>query len=57
MKGAWTGLASLELHPHALAPIADFPVLEIVNVSHFIVDLTLPDGEVAHDYLKEGVPK
>ena len=57
VKGAWTGLASLELHPHALAPIADFPVVDILDVSHFICDLTLPYGEVAHDYLKDGIPK
>lgn len=56
VKGAWTGLASLELHPHCMAPIADFPVREIVDVSHFILDLTLPYGEVAHDYLKDGPP-
>ena len=57
VKGAWTGVASLELHPHALAPIADFPIKSIVDVSHFICDLTLPYGEVAHDYLKDGIPK
>ena len=56
VKGAWTGLASLELHPHALAPIASFPVREIVDVHHFVCDLTLPYGEVAHDYLADGVP-
>jgi len=26
MKGAWTGPATLELEPHALAPIAELPV-------------------------------
>src|SRR5262249_44644043 len=26
LKGAWTGPASLELHPHPLAPTADLPV-------------------------------
>jgi acetoacetate decarboxylase len=51
VKGAWTGLASLELHPHAMAPIANFPVRSIIGVSHFIADLTLPYGEVAHDYI------
>lgn len=56
VKGAWTGPASLELHPHALAPIADFPVRDVIDVSHFVVDLTLPYGEVAHDYLKDGLP-
>lgn len=50
-KGAWTGPGSLELHPHALAPIADLPVKRIISVSHFITDLTLPYGEVVEDYL------
>lgn len=51
IKGAWTGSSSLELHPHALAPIADFPVREIISTLHFISDVTLPYGEVAADYL------
>ncbi len=51
VKGAWTGPGSLELHPHALAPIANFPVGKIIDVSHFITDLTLPYGEVVEDYL------
>ncbi|MFA6302825.1 MAG: acetoacetate decarboxylase [Legionella sp.] len=51
IKGAWTGPASLELHPHALAPVADLPVRKIVSAVHFISDLTLPYGEVAEDYL------
>ncbi|MBS4734565.1 acetoacetate decarboxylase family protein, partial [Acinetobacter baumannii] len=41
MKGAWTGPASLELAPHALAPVADLPVLEIVEARHIVADLTL----------------
>ncbi|OGT37029.1 MAG: acetoacetate decarboxylase [Gammaproteobacteria bacterium RIFCSPHIGHO2_12_FULL_38_14] len=52
VKGAWSGPGSLELHPHALAPIADFPVKKIVSVLHFVTDLTLPYGEVVEDYLK-----
>ena len=51
MKGAWTGPASLELAPHALAPVADLPVLEIVEARHLIADLTLGLGKVVHDYL------
>lgn len=53
IKGGWTGSGSLELHPHALAPIADLPVKKIVSVSHFICDLTLPYGEVVEDYLQK----
>src|SRR5262249_61085481 len=29
LKGAWTGPAALSLTPHALAPVAELPVLEV----------------------------
>ncbi|WP_159712612.1 acetoacetate decarboxylase [Geminicoccus flavidas] len=51
LKGAWTGPASLELAHHALAPVAELPVLEVVSASHIIADLTLGLGKVVHDYL------
>ncbi|WP_035058870.1 acetoacetate decarboxylase [Andreprevotia chitinilytica] len=51
MKGAWTGPASLELAHHALAPVAELPVLEIVEARHLVADLTLALGEVVYDYL------
>lgn len=51
LKGAWTGPGSLELHPHALAPIADLPVLKVESALHFVADLTLGLGEVVYDYL------
>ena len=51
LKGAWTGPAALELHPHALAPISDLPVRQIVSATHLIADLTLGLGQVVHDYL------
>jgi acetoacetate decarboxylase len=51
LKGAWTGPAALELHPHALAPLADLPVREVISSAHIIADLTLDLGEVVHDYL------
>jgi acetoacetate decarboxylase len=51
MKGAWSGPASLELAQHALAPVAELPVLEIVEARHIIADLTLGLGEVVFDYL------
>jgi len=53
LKGAWTGPAALSLTPHALAPVADLPVLEIVSAIHIRADLTLGLGRVAHDYLQE----
>jgi acetoacetate decarboxylase len=58
LKGAWTAPASLELHPHALAPVADLPVLGVESALHFVADLTLDLGEVIHDYLapQPGIP-
>jgi len=52
VKGAWAGPAALELHHHALAPVADLPVLEVLSGVHIVTDLTLGLGEVVHDYLK-----
>jgi acetoacetate decarboxylase len=52
LKGAWTGPAALTLSSHALAPLAELPVLEIVSGMQIIADLTLPLGKVAHDYLR-----
>jgi acetoacetate decarboxylase len=51
VRGAWTGPGSLQLNPHALAPIADLPVLEVVSAVHCVADLTLGLGKVVHDYL------
>jgi acetoacetate decarboxylase len=52
VKGAWTGPAALELHAHALAPIAELPVREVVGGIHIVADLTLGLGKVVHDYLR-----
>jgi acetoacetate decarboxylase len=51
VKGAWTGPAALSLTPHALAPVAELPVLEVVAATHIVADLTLGLGRVVHDYL------
>jgi acetoacetate decarboxylase len=51
LKGAWTGPGALSLAPHALAPVAELPVLEVVSATHIIADLTLGLGTVVHDYL------
>jgi acetoacetate decarboxylase len=51
LHGAWTGPAALELRPHALAPVAQLPVLEVVSALHYIADMTLALGTVEHDYL------
>ena len=44
--------AALELFDHALAPVADLPVLEVLSASHIVSDLTLNLGTVVYDYLK-----
>jgi acetoacetate decarboxylase len=51
LHGAWTGPAALELHPHALAPVADLPVLKMESAVHYIADMTLALGTVEYDYL------
>ena len=51
LKGAWTGPCALELHQHALAPIAQLPIEEIVSSVHLIADLTLGLGKVVYDYM------
>jgi acetoacetate decarboxylase len=51
LKGAWTGPAALSLHSHALAPLNELPVLEVVSATHILADLTLGLGKVVHDYL------
>jgi acetoacetate decarboxylase len=56
VTGAWEGPAALELHPHALAPVADLPVRRVIGARHLVANLTLDVGEVAHDYLASADP-
>lgn len=51
--GAWKGPARLQLFEHALAPMADLPVLEVVGATHILTDLTLAGVELAYDYMAE----
>jgi acetoacetate decarboxylase len=51
VKGAWEGPTALELFEHALAPVAQLPVLEVLSGTHILTDLTLGLGTVVHDYL------
>ena len=57
LHGAWTGPAELSLMSHALAPLAELPVLEIVSGLHLVADLTLPLGKVVYDYLTQQEPQ
>jgi hypothetical protein len=52
LKGAWIGPAALSLTPHALAPVAELPVLEVMSAIHIRADLTLGLGKVVRDYLR-----
>lgn len=52
LKGAWTGPAALDLRPHAVAPVAALPVIEVLSATHILADLTLGLGKVVYDYLK-----
>jgi acetoacetate decarboxylase len=54
IKGAWQGPAGLALEDHALAPVAELPVREVVSAVHVLTDLTLGLGEVVYDYLNTG---
>jgi acetoacetate decarboxylase len=51
VKSAWSGPARLSLTPHVNARVADLPVRKVLSAHHFVADLTLPYGVVAHDYL------
>ena len=51
VKGAWTGPASLELHPHCFAQVAKLPVLDVLSAVHILTDLSLGKAEVVHNYL------
>lgn len=51
VKGAWAGPGALSLLPHALAPVAELPVLDVISTQHIVADLTLELGRVVHDYL------
>ncbi|PZE86880.1 acetoacetate decarboxylase [Curtobacterium sp. MCBD17_032] len=51
VKEAWTGPARLQLFEHALVPMADLPVLEVLSASHILTDLTLAPVQSVHDYL------
>ncbi|QRP48274.1 acetoacetate decarboxylase [Amycolatopsis sp. FDAARGOS 1241] len=51
VKSAWSGPTALDLYPHALAPLADLPVHEIVGSSHTVYGMELLPGAVLHDYL------
>jgi len=40
VKGAWSGPAALTLAHHALAPVAQLPVLEVISGIHIVADIT-----------------
>lgn len=52
LRVVFHGPAALSLFPHALAPVADLPVLEIMSARHIVADLTLGLGSVEFDYLE-----
>jgi len=50
VKGAWFSPGRLQLFEHALAPLADLPVREVVAATHILTDLTLGPVEQVYDY-------
>jgi len=57
IKGARTGPGTLSLSQHAMAPIAELPVLEVLSTVHILSDLTLALGKVVYDYLAPSAQK
>ena len=57
IKGAWTGPGTLSLSSHAMAPVAELPVLEVLSTVHILTDLTLGLGKVVYDYLAPSAQK
>ncbi|WP_310739241.1 acetoacetate decarboxylase [Microbispora sp. H10830] len=53
VKGAWTAPGRLQLFEHALAPLADLPVREVISATHTLTDLTLGEAQTVHDYLEK----
>ncbi|WP_217576583.1 acetoacetate decarboxylase [Streptomyces sp. GbtcB7] len=53
VKQAWTGPTRLQLFQHALAPLADLPVTEVVSASHILTDLSLAPVKPVFDYLDQ----
>lgn len=49
----WTGPVTVELRPHALAPVYRLPVLEPLDGLYWHADFSLVPGRILHDYLKE----
>lgn len=47
----WRGPCRLALHEHVGMPMAVLPVKRILEGIHLKADITLPYGEVLHDYL------
>ena len=55
VKGAREGPAGLELRDHALAPVAQLLILEVISAVRILTDLIVGLGEVVFDYLQPGV--
>jgi acetoacetate decarboxylase len=52
VKGAWTAPGRLQLFAHALAPLADLPVREVISAHHIVTDMTLGPVDEVHDYMR-----
>lgn len=53
IHGAWSAPAALQLFAHALAPVHELPVLDVVAGRHILADLSLGKGKVVHDYMAQ----
>ena len=51
IKGVWTRPGALSLNPHALAPVAELPVHEVLSAMHLVCDVTPPPAGQGHPRL------
>jgi len=54
VQECWRGPATVELRPHAQAPVHRLPVRETLEGFYWRCDFTLDDATVIHDYLRVG---
>lgn len=52
VKEAWTGPTALQFFNHAMAPVFELPIRQVISGTYIMADLTLPYGKVVLDYLK-----
>src|ERR1700758_4206237 len=52
LRGAWGGPAELFMVPHVGCPVAALPGGRVLEGRQHLLDMTLSDGRIVHDYLE-----